>query len=419
LRSLADIPRQQPINDALATIQGLSARVRRLRQVTDGMAADVDAAIEAAVGRRFFLFGLSAERLGVLRSKGQTAAAAAAGFSYAAYGQLKLARLIETLADSLSGLGAGPVEAVRRALAASLAAQGLDNPSQAATKQGATSPWVVFLRRFDLEFRIRRLRFCIRRINAITAGAEAAERAILERVKAGLYVALEAHMARRLPGWLTAQAALVAVAPQTLARPEAALEALADALDLRTLDAETDARLAALFDAPMPRPLRRQLLNSYLGFPFYDIATLALLAGDGSDEFDEIKVDRMAPEDAGSLSAYGGTRLKGARLNAFGAFFSRGYREHDYLWGRLHAAERLIDIVASAAPHRPDGLERLKAQAGLAILAAEAPHLSQMATLIETLRGVLAAVAAGAAMPVEDPGAEAQLSDSRGADGGL
>ena len=46
----------------------------------------------------------------------------------------------------------------------------------------------------------------------------------------------------------------------------------------------------------------------------------------------------------------GGTHatLRGIEFYNFGAFFSRAYRENDYLWGRLHGAERLIDIIASA-----------------------------------------------------------------------
>jgi hypothetical protein len=39
----------------------------------------------------------------------------------------------------------------------------------------------------------------------------------------------------------------------------------------------------------------------------------------------------------------------GAKLRHFAGFLSRSIRENDYLWGRLHGAERLIDIVCSAA----------------------------------------------------------------------
>ncbi|WP_439534179.1 patatin-like protein [Polymorphobacter sp.] len=394
LRSLADIPRQQPINDSLSTIEALSARVRRLRHITEGMAGDVDAAIEAAVGRRFLLFGLSAERLADLRAKGQAAAAVRAGFTYAAYGQLKLARLTEWLAESLSALGAGPIDAVRRALEAGLVAKGLDHVSLAAAQGGGDSDWVTFLRRFDLDFRIRRLRFCVRRINSLSNdSANDGARAVLETVKAGFYEALETHVGRRHPAFLAAHAGLTAAAPLTIATPEASLDALDEALDLRALDGETDQRLAALFTLPMPRPLRRHLLNAYLGFPFYDIVTLALISGDGSDEFDEIKVDRIAPDDARSLAAHGGTRLKGARLSAFGAFFSRGYREHDYLWGRLHAAERLIDIVASAAPAdaglSSERLTALKREAFSAIIQAERPALAAVPDLLAVLAAEL------------------------------
>ena len=46
--------------------------------------------------------------------------------------------------------------------------------------------------------------------------------------------------------------------------------------------------------------------------------------------------------------------LKGLQFNSFGAFFSRAYRENDYLWGRLHGADRLIDITLSTLPNEAD-----------------------------------------------------------------
>ena len=96
---------------------------------------------------------------------------------------------------------------------------------------------------------------------------------------------------------------------------------------------------------------RRALILAYLGFPFYDVATLPLLQGEGLDEFDPIKVDRISPDDAIAIRKGGAAAtLKGIQFNSFGAFFSRAYRENDYLWGRLHGADRLIDIVVSALP---------------------------------------------------------------------
>ena len=51
---------------------------------------------------------------------------------------------------------------------------------------------------------------------------------------------------------------------------------------------------------------------------------------------------------------------------SFGAFFSRAYRENDYLWGRLHGAERLIDII-DPTPKTVDSLMRLDLPAGVDI----------------------------------------------------
>ena len=71
--------------------------------------------------------------------------------------------------------------------------------------------------------------------------------------------------------------------------------------------------------------------------------------------------------------------LRGTEFYNFGAFFSRAYRENDYLWGRLHGAERMIDLIASALP---DGmivdaveLAALKREAFLAVLDEEEARL--------------------------------------------
>ena len=121
-------------------------------------------------------------------------------------------------------------------------------------------------------------------------------------------------------------------------------------IDLTAFDAETDTVIANAL-ASCIKAERRAPLLAYLGFAFYDVATYPLLQGEGLDEFDAIKVDRISPDEAQSIRK-GGARatLKGIQFNSFGAFFSRTYRENDYLWGRLHGAERLIDITLSTLP---------------------------------------------------------------------
>ncbi len=407
LRSLADIPRQQPINDNLAAIDALSARVRRVRYVVDGMSPEVDAAIERAVGLRIFMFTPTAERLAEWRSRTQGVAAREAGFAYAAYGQLKVAQIVEALATRLAMLGGGDPEAVRSALWQAVRARGFDHPAQALARGGAASDYVMFLRSFDLEYRIRRLRFLVRRVNTLSeASSDPAMRRGLETLKTGLYNIISPHLQRRQPEFYSA--AMREIAARCATAPETALAALAEAIDLKALDTQSDAALVALLAGDMPRSLRRTMLSTYLGFAFFDIAMLPLLQGDGVDEFDEIKVDRLSPDDALSLRGAGGGTLKGSQFNAFGAFFSRAYREHDYLWGRLHGAERLIDIVASALPEGgalpAATLAALKRDAFRAIVSVERGRLRQVPELFAALDRELAEPAPAAPAPAAAAG---------------
>ncbi len=81
-------------------------------------------------------------------------------------------------------------------------------------------------------------------------------------------------------------------------------------------------------------------------------------------------------------------------FNQFAAFLSRAYRENDYLLGRLHAFERLIDIVCDAAGSEATkraAVRALKKRGLLRILDAEAPHLSACAAIIAQLRAALQA----------------------------
>ena len=97
------------------------------------------------------------------------------------------------------------------------------------------------------------------------------------------------------------------------------------------------------------------------------------------DEINEVLVDRISPADAHELGA-DRVILKGTALMSFGAFFNRAWREHDYLWGRLNAADRCVDVLISAIGPRlsePLDADRLRADLFRAILESEAPHLDR------------------------------------------
>ena len=82
--------------------------------------------------------------------------------------------------------------------------------------------------------------------------------------------------------------------------------------------------------------------------------------------------------------------LRGTEFYNFGAFFSRAYRENDYLWGRLHGVERMIDLIASALPKgmvlEPQELARFKREAFLAVLDEEEGRLQADPGLVPGIR---------------------------------
>ncbi|MBL6432305.1 MAG: DUF3376 domain-containing protein [Alphaproteobacteria bacterium] len=124
--------------------------------------------------------------------------------------------------------------------------------------------------------------------------------------------------------------------------------ALSARMGLADLDALADDVFSMMTLNYLPQSLHLALTGAYVGFAFYDLVTLPVLRGTAIAEHNEVQVDRISPADPHSLRPQG-IELKGRSLNAFGAFFNRGWREHDYLWGRLTAADRLMTMALQAA----------------------------------------------------------------------
>ena len=382
--AISEIPRQQPIRDNLEAIRDRSERIDRMRAITRLIRPEVETQIESLFGYTLFLDSPTPMRLAAWRAKAQNAAAAKSGFGYAAYGHLKVAGVVDLIANLLHSVGGelAPERLQRIRQAVEDAVRAMDGGLTFAGKASPSA--ILFLRSFDLGFRIRRLRLVARRLAELEDELTEAE---LAGAREAIYDALGGYLEAKRTD-THARLRRQARSLRTDAQP--VLEALAESLDLRTLDDETDAKMAAAFDG-MSKNVKRPLLLAYLGFPFFDAATLPLLQGEGLDEFDPIKVDRIAPEDASSIRPGGAeATLKGIQFNAFGAFFSRAYRENDYLWGRLHGAERMIDIVVSALPARarmkPGRVAAIKRDAFHAILDDEEARLGAVPGLIDALR---------------------------------
>ncbi len=370
--SLSSIPREQPVRDNLEAIQRASRQQAKLKAVVDSLRPEVEETVERLFGRTLFLDRPTVKRLTAWRVKAQQEAAERAGFTFQAYAQVKLAGVVGSLAETI--LAAAPdlmlpnPDPIADRLAAWLATQGLDQIGNA--RGGASNAAIDFFREHDLGFRIRRLRLLARRLSEDWDDIDATAPDARENARNAVYKALSLYFDRETSGALGADFGLVA--RQVMDEPELVLSTMATRRQLAATDVVVDALLVEAL-ASVPRELKRRILLSYLGFPFYDMVTLPLLRGEGTNEFEPAKVGRISPDDCTSIRAGGAaSMLRGTEFYNFGAFFSRAYRENDYVWGRLHGVERMMDLVASALPEGValDGAElaRFKREGFLAVL---------------------------------------------------
>ena len=386
--SLSTIPREQPIRDNLEQLEEQSREAERLSRIVMALRPEVERAVEKLFGYTLFLDSPTPKRLKAWRQKAQQAAAEQAGYAFHSYAQAKLSGIVTRLAKlawdaapSLHLSSPAPIEAVLRE---ELRRRGLDKIGS--EKGGATPEAIQFFREHDIGFRIRRLRLLARRLaRDWEADPEISDEA-LETGREAVYKILSLYFDKENRASLGDDFAQKA--ENVLADPGSMLDHIEVRRLLPDVDDQTEEMLAAAL-ADMPDNLKRRMLFAYLGFPYYDVATLPLLRNEGLTEFDPVKVDRISPDDARSIRE-GGTvaTLRGIEFYNFGAFFSRSYRENDYLWGRLHGAERMIDLVCSTIgkPLADSTCRNFKRSAFLAILDEETEAGRCEAELIEGIR---------------------------------
>jgi patatin-related protein len=435
LRSaLSDIPRNEPIADELAYVNGFNERVRRLKGIVDDARPQITrlvaGVVELAPDQK-----LTADEVQGWREEVNAKVARDAGFAYEGYVRLKLTAVRALVAQLITGLldlparspVARTISTIVEAWAQQAGAIYQSNGGATLVRErvggaGSIPRWVRFLLAFDIDFRKRRLYFLIQGQNRlyqmIDDTADDRTAAAVDRLKRAFYHCLDSLRRTESPTFFSDAAreeawALFGDLPVTESwrEPEpaerfvrdhgAAIDALIDRMaaeiDLDASTHELDALLAATDPAEWAPAARREVLVNYLGFPFWDVLTLSVTNWRDIGEFDEILVDRISPRDARLVSALSSAhRPKGAGMAHFAAFFSRAYREHDYLLGRLHGIDRLIDIVCNAAGIAPDGgvvdVAGLKSPALSTVFYAEEKDLPASAALVHELRAAIGAV---------------------------
>jgi len=428
--ALSDIPRNEPIADELDWVAGFNERVRRLRAIVEAARPQISRLVldvtPAETDRPF-----SAAEIRGWREAVNVSVAEGAGFAYEGYVRLKLSSALAFLARTIGEFcGAEERSLAARAIFETLSAwaqkRGIvyrAGPIHAPDRDAPIAPeelpgWVRFLLDFDVEFRKRRLSFLIQGQNRLygllgSAAADSQAASLLNRLKRKFYEALDAlrhceqpdtfsERARRLAGELFA-----APPPPDAARHfesyardfvathveklDELIACLARDIDLNAATDDVDALLASMDAVDWDLRIRREVLINYLGFPFWDVLTFSVTNWRDAGEFDEIRIDRISPEDSETFRGKEGlSELKGTDLGHFSAFFSRSFRENDYLLGRLNAVERLIDIIVDAANVDPAeiGIDvaALKARAIRTVLDAEAPYLGRIRDFIARWR---------------------------------
>jgi len=398
--ALSDIPRNEPIRDELDWINGFNVRVGRLKTVLNSAMPQIGELVAEVVGDGGAR-PVDLENIAEWRAAAGRLAAERSGYAYEGYLRLRIEGVIERLATILAqAASARPDRVAVDAWAARL--RNWANEAGVYPRRGGGNEAAqdAFLRGLDADYRARRLRFVVRALNEMYAAFRDTDATdALDQIKRRIYDLLEDLRRCRDAAVLSRRCRDMAVAIQ--AGREGNIGALiglvADDFGLSGVGHRVDRVLERTSKSVLPEDAQQALLHSFLGFAFWDVLAFTVTSWRDVGEFDEIRVDRISPDDADSLHRGGEEDiLKGVGLGHFAAFFSRRHRENDYLWGRLHGAERLIDIIISSA--ELDGaaqdinVRAVKKRAFNAILDAEAMHLGLSAELIAGLRQEIAAL---------------------------
>jgi len=436
--ALSDIPRTEPVTDELNWVAAFNERARRLKAIIERARPHVSRLVaNVMTGAQD---DASKAQIREWREQANVRAAQEGGFAYEGYVGLKLASARAFITQLIMAIrGVKPSSPFARAIAEVVDAWAArTEASDRMAKSGsfrsgaaqdllAAPRWLTLLLDFDLDYRRRRLHFMIEGQNRLYEMLDTerfkdvgAER--VDRLKRRFYDSLDALQQRenlaQFDEEIRALAAEIFSEPpsaddikdisrygQSLAacfawRIGSLVDRLAVTIDLDSSTRDIDGLLAEAFREGWPREAREEVLINYLGFPFWDVLTFPVMTWREVGEFNELLIDRISVRDARTLKKVERAQeLKGLSFEHTAAFLSRAYRENDYLLGRLHALDRLLDIVCDSAGRgmvTDADLLALKKRGFMQILDAEAPYLPNSGELIAELRAGVAALAADA-----------------------
>jgi patatin-related protein len=424
--ALSDLPRTDPTYNELADVSRYNKHVRRLKDAIYFARPQVAKLIEHATGGkisgRFTINDLRHWRLS------STNALAGTPIVYDSYLRTMVLEALDFVAELINGAcgfssDSTPAHRVQEAVELwarnqqILLADSYGIKDEVYENQDMPSSAKMLID-FGLIYKKRRLNFVLHEINDLYGSASSkrpgsTESDDLDLIKIQIHKLIDEMAIYDDTGFLSGHAIAMCrrLFPTDFSRMgveqfvganDAGITSLVKRLgiecDLARRNDDADAVLSSPLVQNLEPRYRNAILTGYLGYFYWDVilhpvvSALSLESG----PIEEILIDRISPDDAVSLASPDGPRvLLGGTFAGFGGFLSRATRENDYLWGRLHAVDRLFDILASTVPTSTrDAIDfhALKKAAFERVIEEEAGRLSLIPDLVAHIREAIAAL---------------------------
>lgn len=405
---VSQIQAHESIYEDLLQVQAFNERVRMINEIIEKHYQGIEAEILSEPDAEKVLSGKSKYDVDAMRDRMHDKAMDRFGMGYGSYVRVKLHRVVETFARVVNHLCNYPENTGYAVFVRDVIHKWAEHQGLFAREIRPTPGQVEFLKVYDLGYSLRRISFVIQAVNELYAQTDNAPEGRMTRRKIDELKAMMYGMIRRIRSVMAG-----GVIPEDLKQVTGKIfskDRIRTCLDKGAgpgdfLDGNLDLihgvevliaghirkhlegfgeeflQRSHQMVAGWPHRVIKMFLLRYLGFPFWDALIYPYCIIGNVGELQQIDVFRLSPNDADMLEKGGAeAKLKGVSLGHFNAFTRREYRENDYLWGRLDAAERMLTFIGGGNVH--DFIKKSMRM----ILAEEERELKKIGPLISTLR---------------------------------
>lgn len=336
------------------------------------------------------------------------------------YRRLKVSAIGQMIAEDLSTAFGFPLSTQHGSFVCAVMSEWMDGDGFWAGRGDAELS--DFLNATDMPYRERRVRFLLQAVNDLyrMTGDDAPPVPEINSLKRAAWTELNHLLAFR-----SQAATIVASTGADFLRSLTAQDCLNPGAFAATHSAELGGLIAAyhdaltLYQADSAKALwpifneetkgwadtpRRALLYRWVGFPLWDALIYPLIALSRLPQLTPIQAQRISPLDNTLLQATDAkgetiAKLLGTRVQHFGGFLAREWRENDYLWGRLDGVVILLGMLGKAA-----WTDQSVPGAITAVLDGETARLTAVRSTIDSLRTSVTKSVAAARGAAAGPG---------------